>query len=68
MRTKKDSTKQSRVWPEPWKAVVTLTVISREGNSGETPSNKARKMQTLSGQQKIEQGVQSREWRVLTVH
>lgn len=63
MRTKKGSTKQHRVWPEPWKVVVTLTVTSGEGNSGET-----RKMRTLLGQQQIVQGVQSREWRVLTVH
>lgn len=63
MRTKKGSTKQHRVWPEPWKVVVTLTVTSGEGNSGET-----RKMRTLLGQQQTGQGVQSREWRVLTVH
>lgn len=47
---------------------MTITVVSREGNSGETPSNEARKMQTPSGQQQIERGVESREWRVLTVH
>lgn len=63
MRTKKGSTKQHRIWPEPWKVVVTLTVTSGEGNSGET-----RKMRTLLGQQQIDQGVQGREWRVLTVH
>lgn len=56
MRTKKGSTKQHRVWPEPWKVVVTLTVTSGEGNSGET-----RKMRTLLGQQQTGQGVQSRE-------
>lgn len=68
VRTKKGSTKQHRVWSEPWKVVDTLTVISGDGNSGETPNNEARKMQTLLGQQQIEQGVQSREWRVLTVN